>query len=259
MRPRIEYLKCIDGFTMDVYIVPIHIQIARKLLPKNLYWISIMGANYNPLLNKGPVFRATILPIPSFLPLSIDPKMEGPYLSLEHMESCSPAYNLIIRPDAIKATYVLCENLKRKKKDDFYKYFTSDFIANLDYILEHTFIGHKINGNINGIHFQSSDVRIVKHVNSNNSSRVQNVKIQKIDPITNEVSEKKALSTFWPTNWSIERCIMECAIAWSNKIKIFDSDNYIGFASDGLKIIICFRKRKLTTIYPDQSNNEIIT
>jgi len=256
MTSRLEYLKYFAGETMRFYNIQIALANTLQLLPPSLFWISIDAAFYNLNLNDGLICRAKALPFPTRSQPRKGPRMEGPYLSTEHMEYCSPAYNLIIRPNPSKATKIILKNIEKKMKDYFVEYFSNEFIQNLPYILEHTFIGHKKNGIITGVHFRSSDVRILSHINSNYKSISPFVKIEKFDPLSNNVLTKNAPSTLWPLSWDIEKCVIEFAFAWNNKFEYKSSNNFLGYASDGLKIIFCFRNGILKTLYPDSSNNE---
>jgi hypothetical protein len=253
--PRFEYCKCVDGYNWRVSNQPVAVDIQMQILPKNLHWINTRGAYYNPYRDVGAVSKVYRNEFPAGIVFD-DPFMDGPYLSIEHMEACSPGYHLIISPNPIIAADILLKNVQRKRPVLYNTYFVPDFIRELQYILEHTFIGHNGKKGIKGIHFYTSDVKILRHVNSTYKSRVQFGIIEKVDPVTEQILSKKNASTFWPSQWGIEKCIIECAVAWSNKVKNNFNSNYTGHTSDGLKIAFCFRNGQLTTVYPDHSNNE---
>lgn len=238
---RLEFLHMVSNET----------KYTKRILPQNLLMISIDGGAYNQITNKV-TFRATVLPFPvEWLPRG--PKLDGPYLDETHMRAVSIAYNLIICPDSQKATDIVLKKFKRSFKETYKKYFTEDFISILPTFLHHTFIGDVTNGYIKGIHFMSSDVRILKHMNSGLSNKISYGVIEKIDPLINSTLPKKAASSFWPNHWSIEKCITECSIAWSNRVQQNKNNSYIGKTTDGIAIMFCFRVNVFKTAYPVRS------
>lgn len=234
----------------------VEMQMSLSVLPPTVYWINTMGASASLVKNTGLVVRAAVQPFPSgAIPQEV-PYLEGPYLSEEHIEQCSVAYHLIIRPNSVKATRILLLILK-KKYPDTTQYLTDTFIGHLPYILEHTFIGNSKGGGITGVHYNTSDVRIKRLIRSNMNSPTPFSLIDKVNPLTGDVLPKKQPSTFWPSEWGIERCVVECAIAWSNRVSSNSPDVFIGCTSTGLRVKFCFRGGVLKTVYPDESNNDV--
>lgn len=230
-------------------------QIALSVLPRSLSWINTMGATVSLVKNTGLVQRSAVQFFPSGAIPERRPYLDGPYLSEEHAVHCSLAYHLIIRPNSKKATDVFLNRLKRHHAEAV-DYFTEAFISHLPYILEHTFIGNMRGNGITGVHYETSDVRLKRFLRSNINSITRFSLIEKVNPLNGDVLTKNQPSTFWPKEWSIDRCIIECAIAWSNKVPSNSSDILIGYTSTGLKIKFCFRADILKTVYPDESNNE---
>jgi Bacterial EndoU nuclease len=215
-----------------------------------------MGAFYNPLRDTKAVGKVQPLCLPKSFPMPGGPFIDGPYFSLEHMKECSPAYNLFIEPNSEKAAIILLDKIKTNKHEVFVRYFTRDFVQRLPFILEHTCIGKEAGkGYITGLHFRTSNWRIERYVNSDHRSKIPFVVTGKMDWSLERVLRKKAATTFWPLSWDIEKCMVECAIAWNNKKQDTENSNYTGFTSEGLRVTFCFRKGELTTVYPDFSNN----
>jgi hypothetical protein len=253
---RIEYCKHIDGASRRYLNIPLEDQITWKLLPERLFWINTQGAMMNP--KSGFALRAYAILIPKQSILAKEPYIDGPYLSKEHMDACSTVYHLIIKPNPTKAAAIVLKMIKAKMRAQFDKWVKQSFIDNLPFILEHTFIGHKAKGVVRGVHYHTSNVKLVRPIKSNLKSPSPYFQIEKIDPETDEVLIKKAASTFWPTNWNIEKCVIECAIAWSNMTENISDNNFHGYTSTGLKITFCFKNGALKTVFPDVSNNDLL-
>ncbi|MBL7692961.1 MAG: EndoU domain-containing protein [Flavipsychrobacter sp.] len=224
------------------------------VLPPSVYWINTMGASASLVKNTGLVQRASLQLFPSGAIPQEMPYLEGPFLSMEHVEQCSVAYHLIIRPNAFKATHILLHRVKRKFPDAIHG-FSETFIQHLPYILEHTFIGNIRRGGLTGVHYKTSDVRTKGYIRSSVKSPTPFSLIEKVNPLSGEVLTKRQPSTFWPSEWGIERCVVECAIAWNNRECSNSPDVEVGYTSTGLKVKFCFRGGVLKTVYPDESNN----
>jgi hypothetical protein len=229
-------------------------QMSLSVLPPTLYWINTMGATASLVRNTGLITRAAIQSFPSGAIPEEMPYLEGPYLSKDHLEQCSIAYHLIIHPNTIEASRILLYRQK-SKYPQLTQFFTEEFIQHLPYILEHTFIGNIRGSGITGVHYYTSDIRIKRLIRSNIRSKTPFSLIEKINPLNGEVFSKNQPSTFWPSEWNIERCIIECAIAWNNRSDSNSPDVQIGYTSTGLKIKFCFRGDILKTVFPDESNN----
>lgn len=230
------------------------LKVLIDLFPPELLWINSMGAYIDWRTGSGMNTQSYIISVPKFLLLQSEPYLDGPYISFEHLEACSLTYNLIINPNIIRAKQILLKNIKNNSHDIYCRCFTADFVENLEHILEHTFVGNKRGDAITGIHYNTSEVKFIRPVgNYSMYSKRPYVFIQKKDLIENKVFFKKAPTTFWPFEWSIERCMTECAIAWHNKVRGNSSDVYIGKTSTGLKIKFCFRGKVLKTVYPDNN------
>jgi hypothetical protein len=231
--------------------------VSLSVLPPTVYWINTMGATASLVKNTGLVARAAVESFPSgFIPEEM-PYLEGPFLSEEHVEQCSVAYHLIIRPNSVKAARILLLSLQKKYPDATH-YLTDEFIGHLPYIIEHTFIGNSRGSGITGVHYNTSDVRINKLIRSSMHSPTPFSLIKKVNPLTGDVLSKSQPSTFWPLEWGIERCVIECAIAWSNRAPSNSKDVHVGCTSTGLMVKFCFRGGVLKTVYPDETNNELV-
>lgn len=248
---RIEFYNCISGINMCISKYPMDEMITWKLLPNQLIWINTQGVRFHSKM--GFKSNTYVIQVSKQTILAKNSCIDGPYLSKEHMEECSPMYNLIIVSNPLKASNIV---LRKIKKEAMLKsLFDDDFIDLLPLILEHTVTGKIINDSLTGVHYLTSDL-ILKILPSGGKLNRQHSYycIEKVDPVTGIKSKKKAATTFWPVDWTIEHIVVECAIAWNNKIPNENSENYTGYTSCKLKIIFCFKNGKFRTVYPEIGN-----
>lgn len=215
-----------------------------------IYYVNSKGAYFNGEEIKT---RTELYRIPTWMPqLSVlEPGIDGPYICKEQVEQESPAYNLLILGNPVKAAEILLRRIKKQNRVVFQKYFSPDFIGCLPYILEHTFIGKFRNGFITGIHFSTSEVKLAKLVSRENN-KIPYYHIRKQIYNTDSFLIKKAPSTFWPYEWQIEDFVIECAYAWCNRQSVKSNENiYEGTTTEGIVTVFCMSKSgKIKTVYP---------
>jgi len=215
--------------------------------PETMLYVTTNGAYFN---GEEIIRRTQVITVPSYPRLSErDNQVEGPYLNEEHMEQCSPAYNLLILKDSERAAIVLNNKIKKYKPEYFKKYLTKEFREILPDILEHTFVGNFQGNIVTGGHYPTDHVRPLKGSVSFSMDKITYGIIEIKNPKTGMWICKKSSSSLWPIKWSIENLVLSLAFAWENKVKQ-GNYNFKGKTSDGLYVLFCFSKHEFKTVFP---------
>jgi len=178
--------------------------------------------------------------------------VEGPFNDCQTLKRNSNIYKELIvnepkRAEKIfKDEYVVDANefvLYRKDSNPAYE-------KCIFKIIQHCVNGRIIRNDVLGVHlFYTDRIRIIEIINPENSKGIWEAKIEVFNIMNNKWIPKDR-TTFFPRSWTLQQLIIECQIAFMNKIKISEK-RYKGYTKNNIPVIFVLDEyNELLTVYP---------
>jgi hypothetical protein len=230
------------------------------LFPEDFYYIGAKTMMANLTGNPKFIQEVRIIPFSKSMIIqygfalnTVNEDIEGPFISIPHLEHCSIIYNMIKLRNPQKASQLFISKIRRVKSITFEKYFTIEFQKLLPSIIEHTFLGKTLKKGYSGLHFYNTDLIELTKRSKIGDKGLWNtsvgLKLSQTDKVITKYTRND--STYWPYDWTIEKVIIEISIAWKNKYKEKDSNyRYRGKTSNDISVLFVIVNNTLKSVYP---------
>lgn len=181
----------------------------------------------------------------------VSDNFEGPFDTTKDIRKTSNIYKELLKSNPKRAEKIFEDKfIVRVENIIVFPDLKDDIFMNYIYkIMQHSLNGKMKSNDVTGIHLLTDKVKIIEILKENQDVGTKECIIEVLNERTGKWIKKSESTSFFPFDWSLQKLIIECYLAYTNKVQINDY-TFQGKTSQGIMLEFIIRNDQLKTVYP---------